>query len=294
MSGVDRATAIAPGAAAGIGLRAPHHREFLERTPEVGWLEVHSENFFGDGGFDRHVLDSVRARYPISLHGVGLALGSADATPAARERFDAHLAALARLVGEIEPALVSEHLCWGAIDARHFNDLLPMPYTEVALRHVIARVSRIQDALSRPILVENVSSYLAFAASAIPELEFLDAVARSTGCGVLLDVNNLHVNAVNHGFDAAAALDALAAGSVGEIHLAGHLVTDDFLIDDHGSRVAPAVWALYDRALARFGAAPTLIEWDTDVPPLSVLLDEAGIATRRLARLRKKDTACAS
>ena len=266
----------------GIGLRAPHYRAFLDGAPPVDWLEVHSENFFGDGGFDLHVLEHVRSRYPVSLHGVGLALGSVHATPVDEARFSEHLDRLGLLVERFEPALVSEHLCWGAFGGRHFNDLLPLPYTRDALRWTSIQVTRVQERLRRRILVENVSSYVAFAADEMPELEFLAALSRRTGCGVLLDVNNLYVNAVNHGFDPSAALAALPPECIGEIHLAGHLRVDGTLIDDHGSRVAPAVWSLYDEALAQLGAVPTLVEWDTGVPALTVLLDEADAARRRL------------
>ena len=271
-----------PVRGAGIGLRAPHYREFLDATPSVDWLEVHSENFFGDGGFDLHVLESVRQRYAISLHGVGMSLGAAATGDVEEARFARHLLRLAALVARTEPALVSEHLCWGAIDARHFNDLLPLPYTREALSHVTTRVDRVQQALKRPLLVENVSSYVAFSASEMTELDFLVELARATGCGVVFDVNNLYVNAFNHGFDAAAALAPFPREIVQEIHLAGHLVTDDALVDDHGSRVTPEVWTLYEQAIGRFGTVPTLIEWDTDVPPLSVLLDEADAARCRM------------
>ncbi|HEX4883357.1 MAG TPA: DUF692 domain-containing protein [Casimicrobiaceae bacterium] len=273
-------------AGAGIGLRAPHHRAFVGARPAVDWLEVHSENFFGAGGFDLHVLERVRERYPLSFHGVGLALGSPADTADEQARFARHLARLAALAERFAPAFVSEHLCWGAIGARHFNDLLPLPYTRAALDHLAAQVGRAQDALRRRILVENVSAYVAFAGDEMTELAFLAQLAQRTGCGVLLDVNNLHVNAVNHGFDAAAALTALPAGVVEEIHVAGHLVTGDGLVDDHGSRVAPPVWALYERALDRFGPVPTLVEWDTDVPPLGVLLGEAAAARTRLQGAR--------
>lgn len=263
---------------AGIGLRTPHYRAFLDALPAVDWLEVHSENFFGDGGFDLHVLERVRERYPISLHGVGLSLGSADTGRDSENRFTHHLDRLASLVARTEPALVSEHLCWGALGERHFNDLLPLPYTTSALACIVERVQRVQERLKRRILVENVSSYVAFVADEIPELEFAVAVAHASGCGILFDVNNLYVNSVNHGFDPVRAMDALPAELVGEMHLAGHLVADDTLVDDHGSRVAPAVWRLYEHALARFGHVPTLIEWDTDVPALPVLLAEADAA----------------
>ncbi len=254
---------------AGIGLRAAHYRDFLAGRPATGWLEVHSENYFGDGGYDLHVLEHVRREYPLSLHGVGLALGSADGLG------ERHLAKLQHLVNRIEPELVSEHLCWGALGARHFNDLLPLPYTREALDLMVARVDRVQTVLRRSILIENIASYLQFRAAEIPELEFLAALARRSGCGILFDVNNLYVNAVNHGFAAVTAMDALPADCIGEIHLAGHAQTFDCLIDDHGSCVADAVWALYKAARQRFGAVPTLIEWDTDIPALNVLLAEA-------------------
>jgi uncharacterized protein (UPF0276 family) len=260
-------------AGTGIGFRAAHYRDFLEGRPVVDWLEVHSENYFGDGGFDLHVLEHVRANYPLSLHGVGLSLGSADGL---RER---HLAKLERLVNRIEPALVSEHLCWGAIGERHFNDLLPMPFTAEVLALMVERVAQVQDRLRRPILIENVSSYVTYRDSAMTEMEFLVELARRSGCGLLFDVNNLHVNAVNHGQDAMAELAKVPAGIVGETHLAGHTDVDGLLIDDHGSRVVPAVWKLYEAACRHLGPVPALIEWDTDVPTLDILLSEAALAS---------------
>jgi uncharacterized protein (UPF0276 family) len=261
---------------AGVGLRARHYRDFLESRPAVGWVEVHSENYFGAGGYDRHVLERVRADYPLSLHGVGLGLGSA-------EPFDErHLAKLKRLVDATEPALVSEHLCWGAVSGQHFNDLLPLAYTREALTLIAERIRHIQDALGRRILVENVSSYLEFDASEIDEGEFIAELVRRTGCGVLLDVNNLFVTQVNHGGDAVAVMRAIPAGCVEEIHLAGHLVTEHCLVDHHGDRVADEVWRLYDAALERFGPVPSLIEWDTDIPELDVLLAEAAKARARM------------
>jgi uncharacterized protein (UPF0276 family) len=266
---------------AGVGLRTPHYRAFVDDAPRVDWVEVHSENFFGAGGYDLHVLDRVRSRYAVSLHGVGLSLGAA-ASSAEDARFERHLGRLAALCARVEPALVSEHLCWGALDGRHFNDLLPLPYTREALARSAARVQRVQDALKRPLLVENVSSYVAFHASEMTEFDFLATLVRLTGCRVLFDVNNLHVNAVNFGFDALDVLRKFPADTVDEIHLAGHLVTGDALVDDHGAPVAPAVWALYEQALARFGAVPTLVEWDTGVPALPVLLAEADAARVRM------------
>lgn len=235
----------------------------------MGWLEVHSENYFGAGGYDLHVLDHVRRDYPLSLHGVGLSLGSADGL---REQ---HLARIKRLVERVDPLLVSEHLCWGAFGQRHFNDLLPLPYTEEALTLMVERVDQVQTALGRTLLVENVSSYLQYRDSTLPELEFVAELARRSGCGVLLDVNNLYVNSVNHGFDPYAALAAVPAHCVKEIHLAGHTREELCLIDDHGSRVTDAVWSLYQAALTRLGPVRTLIEWDTRIPELDVLLGEA-------------------
>jgi uncharacterized protein (UPF0276 family) len=258
----------------GIGLRARHYGEFLGARPAIGWVEVHSENYFGAGGFDHHVLERVRRDYPVSLHGVGLGLGSATDFSAT------HLAKLADLTGWIEPLFVSEHLCWAATGGRYFNDLLPLPYSGEALALVAKRVHLVQDALRRRVLVENISMYIEPEGGDMEEGEFLAELARRTGCGVLLDVNNLYVNQHNLGRDALAQLQALH--SVEEIHLAGHLSRGGLLIDHHGARVADEVWRLYEVALERFGPVPTLVEWDTDIPPLEVLLDEAARAGTRL------------
>jgi len=263
--------------AAGIGLRAPHLRHVQAERPPVAWFEVHSENYFADGGPALAALDRIRADYPLSLHGVGMSLGSTD--PLAR----AHLAKLARLIARVDPALVSEHLCWSGVEGRHFNDLLPLPYTDEALPHVCSRVAEVQDFLGRQIVVENVSSYFAFAEATIPEWEFVAAVARRTGCRLLLDVNNIYVNAVNHGFSADAYLMAIPPDAVAEIHLAGFDASGPCLIDTHGTRVAPDVWALYRKAIARFGPRPTLLEWDLDLPAFTVLEEEAATAQAILA-----------
>lgn len=267
----------------GVGLRAPHYREFLERRPAVDWLEVHTENYLDQGNFDAHVLERLRSDYPISLHGVGMGLGSA------RGFSEHHLRRVCELVRRIEPALVSEHLCWGAVDNRHLNDLLPLPLTNEALTLVCERVERVQEAIGRTILLENVSTYLRYRDDAMSEAEFLAAVAARTGCGILLDINNLHVNRCNHGEDPLAALRSITPGMVGEVHLAGHLVTLDAVIDHHGDRVAPPVWDLYREALRRFGAISTLIEWDTDVPELDVLLDEARRARELAGAARQEE-----
>lgn len=256
----------------GIGLRAPHYRHFLEQRPRAAWLEVHTENYLDQAGWDWHVLDQLRRDYPISLHGVGLGLGSA------RGFSERHLEQVRSLVQRADPVLVSEHLCWGAVGDRHLNDLLPMTLDHAALDMLSARVGRVQDTLKRQLLLENVSTYVRFHADAMSEAEFMAALAARTGCGLLLDINNLYVNQCNHGEDALAAIAAIAPGMVGEMHLAGHLVTPQAVIDHHGATVADPVWRLYEAALARFGAVPTLIEWDTDIPDINVLLDEAAKA----------------
>lgn len=261
-----------PTRAVGIGLRQPHYREVFERAPALGFVEVHSENFFLDGGASMHALERARAAYPISLHGVGLSLGSADAIA------QPHLAKLKRLVERVEPALVSEHLSWGGLGARHFNDLLPMPNRRETLALLTERVDRVQNTLNRPILVENVSVYFAYRDDDMTETALLAELARRTGCGILLDINNLYVNAVNFGFDPVARLAELSSATIGEMHLAGHDATGDCLIDTHGARVCADVWALFEAACRRFGPKPTLIEWDTDLPTLDVLLDEAASA----------------
>jgi uncharacterized protein (UPF0276 family) len=278
-------------AAAGIGLRFPHHELVVQGRPDVAWFEVHAENYLG-GGAARRVLTSVRCDYPLSLHGVGLSLGSAEGLDGQ------HLRRIAELVRSIEPALVSEHLSWSVVGGRYLADLLPLPMTEEALDVVCRHVEQTQEALQRRILVENPSTYLQFRHSTIPEWEFITAIAQRTGCGILCDVNNLFVSASNHGWDAEDYLKALPAAAVGEIHLAGHaLRTLDngrtVRIDDHGSSVAAEVWALYVQALRRFGAKPTLIEWDTDIPAFEVLLDEAAQAAT-LMRAVAANHACAA
>lgn len=257
----------------GIGLRAPHHQEVLERLPPVGWFEAHSENYFADGGAAVDTLRRVREHYPVALHGVGLALGSA--APLDR----GHLAKLVRLERLIEPWAVSEHVCWGYAGGRHTNDLLPMPRTQESLRHLAARVGELQDALGRQVLLENVSSYLEFAADEFGEAEYLAALVAESGCGLLLDVNNVYVNARNHGFDPQDYFRRLPAGAVREIHLAGHEVAridgHELRIDTHDRPVCDAVWALYASARARFGPVPALVEWDAALPPLATLVAEA-------------------
>ncbi|NOZ11266.1 MAG: DUF692 domain-containing protein [Gammaproteobacteria bacterium] len=263
-------------AQAGIGLRAEHYKEVITTRPNIGWLEVHSENYFGQGGKPLYYLELARQNYPVSLHGVGLSIGSSDPLN------KTHLDHLNRLIQRIEPGLVSEHLSWSSIDGKYFNDLLPLPYTEEALKHFSDRVHQVQNILQRQILIENPSSYLSYSHSTIAEWDFMNAIVERTDCGILLDVNNVYVSAINHGFDAHHYLQAIDADAVQEIHLAG-FTTDtiegqDILIDTHNKPISDEVWALYKAAIKRLGALPSLIEWDSDLPPLEFLLEEASRA----------------
>ncbi len=273
-------------ARAGIGLRFRHHQAVFDTRPEVAWFEVHTENYTGGGSAPAY-LDAIRRDYPVSLHGTGLSLGSAEGLD------PAHLARVQKLVERIEPALVSEHLSWSVVAGDYLADLLPLPMTEEALEIVCRHVDQAQAHLELRLLLENPSTYLQFRHSTISEWEFLAQVAKRTGCGILCDVNNIYVSACNHGWDASAYLAALPPEAVGEIHLAGHAVrrldgVRVLRIDDHGSRVAPEVWTLYAEALARFGPVPTLIEWDTDVPPLEVLMQEAARADAVLEEAQRE------
>lgn len=266
-------------ARAGIGLRSPHVAEIIATRPAIPWLEVHAENYMAGGPALGRLL-GIRRDYPVSIHGVGLSLGSAEGPD------PSHLRRLESLIQQLEPCLVSEHLSWSVFGGVYLNHLLPLPYTEETLDQVSENVTVVQDRLGRQVLIENPSSYLRFRSSIIPEPELLAELVQRTGCGLLFDVNNLYVNSRNFDFDPDPYLDALPAAHVGEIHLAGHAVNDadgrEILIDDHGSRVAEPVWRLYARALERLGPVPTLVEWDTDVPVLDVLLDEAHTADRLL------------
>jgi uncharacterized protein (UPF0276 family) len=268
------ANAVAPQipAQAGVGLRFEHHQDFVGGRPQVAWLEVHTENYMG-GGATISLLERVRNDYPLSLHGVGLSLGSVGGLD--RQ----HLRRVAEVARRTAPGLMSEHLSWNAVEGTYLPDLIPLPMTEEALDVVCANIDHAQDVLQRPLLLENPSSCFQYHHSTIPEWEFMAAVATRTGCGILCDVNNVYVSARNHGWDAEAYLDALPARRVGEIHLAGHslrLIDGVPLhVDDHGSPVPPAVWQLYRHALTRFGRVPTLIEWDNDIPPLATLLSAA-------------------
>ena len=309
------------GVSAGIGLRQPHYAQLLQDTPPLGFVEVHSENFFADGGAALAVLSQARESYAVSLHGVGLSLGSAAGVD------EWHLGRLERLVQRIEPARVSDHACFARAPlvpgqpVVHGNDLLPIAFTRAALNIMVANVTQVQERLRRPMLVENLSAYLSFRAAesddAMGEPQFFAELCRRAGCGMLLDVNNVMVNALNAlsplnplnplnppgpgrarpaGSELAlqacrAYIDALQPGTVGEVHLAGYCETEGLVIDDHGSRVRPAVWAVYEHALRRFGPLPTLVEWDTDLPALDVLLGEAGHAARLLGECVERTAA---
>lgn len=264
---------------AGIGWRQPHYAALMAQQPALGFVEVHSENFFAEGGAALQVLEAGRARYAVSLHGVGLSLGSASGLDAR------HLERLARLVERIEPVRVSDHASFARVGPRHGQDLLPIAFTEASLDLMVAHVQQVQERLRRPLLVENLSAYLAWEDDALAEPEFFNALVARSGCQLLLDVNNLLVNALNRGLapeaarrDACAWIDALRPGSVGEIHLAGHSQQDGLVVDDHASAVPAGVWAVYRHALRRLGPQPTLIERDQDIPPLDALLLEAAEA----------------
>lgn len=265
---------------AGIGLRSPHLADIARDRPATGFLEIHAENYLAHSPALRTV-ERLREDYEFSVHAVGLSLGSVDGLD------EAHLDRVAALVHRLEPTLVSDHLSWSRADGRYFNDLLPLPYTEEALQVVERNVHRLQERLGRQVLVENPSCYLAFAHSTFSEPEFLAELARRTGCGLLLDANNIVVTAHNVRLDARAWLQELPPAAIGQYHLAGHAVNDadgePILIDDHGSRVGEGVWSLFGEIVRRYGPRPTLVEWDTDLPALDVLLDEARQAGRALA-----------
>ena len=264
----------------GIGLRAAHHERVSTERPEIGWLEVHTENFLG-GGATPALLESLRDHYAISLHGVGLSLGSAGGLD------EDHLSRIAALVKRVDPAAVSDHVSWSVTGGVYFNDLLPIPYDEEALGTIARNVTRFQEAIGRSVMVENPSTYLRHAQSDRAEPQFLAELCQRSGCGLLLDVNNVFVSTENHGDDARAYLAAIAPLPIGEIHLSGHHLRQignrSIRIDDHGSPVSDQVWALYEHTLALIGPRPTLIEWDSALPPLETLLAEAGKAQIRLA-----------
>jgi len=268
----------------GVGLRREHFDRILDAKTRVAWLEVISENFMVDGGRPLHILDRVRHDYPIALHGVSLSIGTTD--PLDKE----YLERLRRLAARIEPAWISDHLCWTGVGGHNAHDLLPLPYTEEALDHVSRRVEAVQDHLGCPIALENVSTYLTFTGSTLSEWEFLREVSSRTGCGILLDVNNVYVNARNHDLDAAHYIDAIPKDAVWQIHLAGHTDLGTHLLDTHSRPVIEEVWSLYRRAIERFGAVSTLVEWDEDIPPWDVLEAESERARSERCRVLEAHT----
>ena len=269
-------TAGLPGRA-GVGLKSQHFRDVLDTRPDTGFFEVHAENYMVDGGPFHHYLGRIRERYPLSLHGVGLSIGTEGPLD------EAHLDALAELMRRYQPALFSEHLAWSTHGGVFFNDLLPLPYNAETLQRVCEHIDRVQNRLCRQMLLENPSTYVEFTASTISESAFLREVVARTGCGLLLDVNNAYVSCVNHGRDVVAFIDDLPLHAVGEIHLAGFATDRDdagapLLIDSHGAPVDEAVWSLYASVVARLGSTPTLLERDNNIPSLATLLTEAGRA----------------
>jgi hypothetical protein len=270
----------------GLGLRTEHYADFVARRQPVDWLEVISENYMVPGGKPLHFLDTIRRDYPMVLHGVSLSIGSSDPLD-----LD-YLRDLKALIQRVEPAWVSDHLCWTGVDQHNLHDLLPMPYTEAALKHLTARVTQVQDLLGRRLLLENVSSYVAFEADEMSEWQFIAELARRADCELLLDVNNVFVSSVNHGFDPRTFIDAVPAQRVRQIHLAGHEDHGHYKIDTHDHPVCDAVWDLYGHAVRRLGAVPTMIERDDHIPPLDALVAELDVARavagNALARARNE------
>ena len=258
----------------GLGLRSAHYEAVLRDRPEVGWFEILSENYMVPGGRPLDYVERIRAHYPMAMHGVSLSIGSCD--PLDYEYLD-HLKTLA---ARLEPVWISDHLCWTGVDRVNLHDLMPLPYTEEALRHVVERIARVQEFLGRRILIENVSGYMTYAQSEMTEWDFLDAVADAADCGILLDVNNIYVNAVNHGFDPYAFIDTIAPERVYQFHVAGHSHDGRYIIDTHDAPVIDPVWQLYAHAVRRFGPVSTMIERDDNIPPLDKLLEELAHARR--------------
>jgi len=272
---------------AGVGLKHQHYRDIIDSQPDVGFFEIHAENYMGEGGPPHRYLTAIRENYPLSLHGVGLSIG------ASRQLDRDHLLRLKALNERYQPGLFSEHLAWSTHESVFYNDLLPLPYNEESVARVADHVDEVQETVGRRMLLENPSSYLTFVESTMSEIEFLKAVARRTGCGLLLDVNNVHVSATNLHFDPVGYIDAFPVEHVGEIHLAGYEPDLDdhgeaFLIDAHNRPVDLAVWKLYERTIGRTGAVPTLVEWDNDVPDWPVLFAEIGRADTVLAGRRQE------
>lgn len=279
-------------ARAGVGLKPEHWEPILSEKPQLGWFEVHAENYMEPGGPPHHFLTEIRKHYPLSVHGVGLSIGSAASLD------QAHLLRLKAVCDRYHPGIVSEHLAWSTHEGVFMNDLLPLPYTDTTLAQVCRHIDEVQDVLERTILLENPSTYIRFASSELSEIDFLSSIAKRTGCGLLLDVNNVFVSATNHAYSPEAYIDAFPVHLVAEIHLGGHALDagdagEPLLIDAHGCAVADPVWALYARVISRGGAIPTLIEWDNDVPPLGTLISEAHRADGYLSRRERNDARAA-
>lgn len=257
----------------GIGLRTAHYAAFLENRPRIAWVEVHSENYFGEGGKSLSVLEQIAPDYPISLHGVGLSLGSTD------ELNWQHLKKLKDLIERIHPCLISDHLSWSSIGGHYLHDLLPLPYNEETLQHLVSRIQQVQDYLGRQILIENISSYVELKEATRSEWDFLKEIASQSGCGILLDINNVYVSATNHGFSPDEYILAMPPQFIQEIHLAGFTTSNiagkEILVDTHNRPIVPAVWDLYRKAIQHLGSKPTIIEWDSDLPTLDTLCLEA-------------------
>jgi uncharacterized protein len=271
-----------PSLGFGVGLRPCHYAHVLDQQRRMDWFEVISENFMAEGGRPLHVLEGVRNNYPIAMHGVSLSLGSID--PLDR----GYLRKLSTIARRFEPAWISDHLCWTSFGGHHLHDLIPLPYTEEAIRHVAGRIREVQQILERPILIENVSTYLEFAASHLSEWSFLTAVAEEADCAILLDINNVFVNAFNHDFDADLYIESVPLERVAQFHLAGHRDHGTYLLDSHDQPIRPEVWTLYEHAVARFGPIPTLIEWDDNIPDFEVLAAAADEARRRCEQVLKR------
>ncbi len=276
-------------AKAGIGLRYPHYQEIISTLPDIAWLEVHPENFFAQGGVLPQILSDIRANYPLSFHGVGLSLGSVT-----RPNLQ-HLQKLKELITRFNPHFVSEHISWSEVNKLFLNDLLPVPYNKESMSVLINNINYTQEYLGRQIFVENPSTYLEFINNDMPEYEFIREICKRCGCKVLLDINNIYVSSVNNGFDAKKYINNVPAEMIGEIHLAGHSKRDlgdsQILIDSHSDYVCDEVWCLYNYAIGKFGAVPTLIEWDKDIPALNILLSEAQKAQDILSKRKELDNA---
>ena len=260
----------------GLGLRTDHYEQVLTDRPAVDWLEVISENYMVDGGKPLHYLDRIRELYPMVMHGVSMSIGST-----APLNLD-YLGQLKKLIARVEPEWVSDHLCWTGVAGLNLHDLMPLPYTEEAVAHLVARVGQVQDLLDRQILLENVSSYVTYQVSDMAEWEFLSEIAERADCLILLDINNIYVSSQNHGFDPLAYLEGVPRGRIQQFHLAGHSFQDQLIIDTHDHPISDPVWSLYQQAVERFGAIATMIERDDNIPPLEELLAELDIA-RQLA-----------